>query len=240
MPQTISIQTDALLFDMDGVLIDSTPAVARVWTQWALAHGFDPAAVVRRAQGRPSLTTIRELLPDSDHRAENAKVERSEIEDLEGVVPLPGTLELLSRLPSERWAIVTSSTRPLAEVRLRAAGLPQPALIITSNDVTHGKPHPEPYLKAAESLRFPSANCIAIEDAPAGIKAGKGAGSRVIAFPTTLPVLELQKVGPDWIVANCSALTLQSVNGRMTFQLKELRPNKAWTPGNSDDHVLEN
>ena len=200
MLHTISIQTDALLFDMDGVLIDSTPAVARVWTKWAHVHGFDPAEVVRRAQGRPSITTIRELLPDSDHHAENAKVERSEIEDLEGVVPLPGTVELLSQLPSERWAIVTSSTRP-------------------SSDVTHGKPHPEPYLKAADSLGFPSRNCIVIEDAPAGIKAGKGAGSRVIAFPTTVTVPELQRAGPNWIVENCGALTLQSVNARMEFQL---------------------
>ena len=221
----VSIQTDALLFDMDGVLIDSTPAVARVWTKWALYHGFDPKEVVHRAQGRPSITTIRELLSDSDHQAENAKVEYSEIKDLQGVVPLPGALELLNRLPLERWAIVTSSTRPLAEVRLRAAGLPRPALFITSNDITHGKPHPEPYQKAAESLGFPSANCIVVEDAPAGIKAGKSAGSRVIAFPTTVTVPELKKAGPDWIVKNCGALALQSVNGELKFHLQEL-PSK--------------
>lgn len=218
----VSIQTDALLFDMDGVLIDSTPAVARVWTKWALDHGFDPKEVVRRAQGRPSITTIRELLPDSDHHAENAKIEHSEIEDLEGVIPLPGTLELLSRLPSERWAIVTSSTRQLAEVRLSAAGLPRPALFITSSDITHGKPHPEPYMKAAESLGFSSANCTVVEDAPAGITSGKSAGSRVIAFPTTVTVSELKKAGPDWIVKNCGALALQSVNGQIKLQLQEL------------------
>ena len=222
MPRITSIQTDALLFDMDGVLIDSTPAVARVWTRWALDHGFDPVEVVRRAQGRPSITTIRELLPDSDHQVENARVECSEMEDLEGVVPLPGTLELLNRLPSERWAIVTSSTRALAEVRLRAAHLPRPALFITASDVTHGKPHPEPYHKAAECLGFRSATCIVVEDAPAGIKAGRSAGSRVIAFPTTVPVPELQKAGPDWIIENCGALALQSVNGQLNFQLQEL------------------
>ena len=222
MPRITSIQTDALLFDMDGVLIDSTPAVARVWTRWALDHGFDPVEVVRRAQGRPSITTIRELLPDSDHQVENARVECSEMEDLEGVVPLPGTLELLNRLPSERWAIVTSSTRALAEVRLRAAHLPRPALFITASDVTHGKPHPEPYHKAAECLGFRSATCIVVEDAPAGIKAGRSAGSRVIAFPTTVPVTELQKAGPDWIIENCGALALQSVNGQLNFQLQEL------------------
>jgi mannitol-1-/sugar-/sorbitol-6-phosphatase len=219
----VSIQTDALLFDMDGVLIDSTPAVARVWTKWALDHGFDPKEVVRRAQGRPSITTIRELVPDSDHHAENAKIERSEIEDLEGMVPLPGTFELLSRLPPKRWAIVTSSTRPLAEVRLRTAGLPRPTLFITSSDITHGKPHPEPYIKAAESLGFSASNCIVVEDAPAGIKAGKGAGARVIAFPTTVTIPELQKAQPDWIVEDCAALALHSVNGQLRFQLQELR-----------------
>ena len=222
MLQAISIHTDALLFDMDGVLIDSTPAVARVWTKWALDRGFDPEEVVRRAQGRPSITTIRELLPDSDYRAENAQVERSEIEDLDGVVPLPGTLDLLSRLPAERWAIVTSCTRALAEVRIRAAGLPRPALFITSSDVTQGKPHPEPYLKAAESLGFSPANCVVVEDAPAGIKAGKGAGSRVIAFATTVSLPELHKASPDWIAANCGALALQSVNGQIKFYLREL------------------
>ena len=225
MPQTVPIQADALLFDMDGVLIDSTPAVARVWTKWALDHGFDPEEVVRRAQGRPSIATIRELLPDSDHRAENGKIERSEIEDLEGVVPLPGTLELLNGLPSKRWAIVTSSMRSLAEVRIRVAGLPRPRLFITSSDVTRGKPDPEPYRKAAECLGFSSANCIVIEDAPAGIKAGKGAGSRVIAFPTTVTMPELQKAGPDWIIENCGALTLQPVNGQLRFYLREL-PSK--------------
>lgn len=207
---------------MDGVLIDSTPAVARVWSKWAVVHGFDPQEVVRRAQGRPSITTIRELLPNSDHQAENAKIERAEMEDLEGVIPLPGTLELLSQLPSDRWAIVTSCTRPLAEVRLQAAGLPRPALFITSSDVKHGKPHPEPYMKAADALGFSSAECVVLEDAPAGIKAGKGAGSRVIAFPTTITVTELQKADPDWIIENCAAMALQAVNGHMKFQMREV------------------
>src|SRR5216110_1465409 len=143
------IECAALLFDLDGVLINSTPAVERVWRQWAIEHGFNPDNVVARAHGRPSLTTVREFLPDADHEAENRIVERREIEDLEGVVPLPGALDLLASLPIERWTIVTSCTRALAEVRIRAAGLPLPKQMITSNDITHGKPHPEPYLKGA-------------------------------------------------------------------------------------------
>src|ERR1700755_1759494 len=99
------ISCAALLFDLDGVLINSTPAVARVWRRWAVEHGFNPEEVVARAHGRPSLTTVREYLPNADHEAENREVERREIEDLEGVVPLPGALDLLASLPEDRWTI---------------------------------------------------------------------------------------------------------------------------------------
>ena len=148
------IQCSALLFDMDGVLIDSTPAVARVWHRWAVEHGFDPDTVVHMAHGRPSRTTLRELLPNADIAREDREVERREMEDLDGVVLLPGARELLNALPPERWTIATSCTRPLAEVRLRAAGLPVPMTMITSSDVKIGKPDPEPYLKAAAKLGF--------------------------------------------------------------------------------------
>jgi mannitol-1-/sugar-/sorbitol-6-phosphatase len=198
------ITCSALLFDLDGVLVDSTPAVARVWTRWAIAHGFDPEDVVARAHGRPSLTTIRELLPDSDYEAENRIVERGEIEDLDGVVPLPGALELLSSLPDDRWTIVTSCTRKLAEVRIRAAGLPLPAKLVSSNDITHGKPNPEPFLKGASVLGFPAAECVVFEDAAAGVRAGKGAGARVIAFRTTMAESLLREAGADWIENNCA------------------------------------
>src|SRR4051794_3372848 len=171
------IDCSALLFDMDGVLIDSTPAVARVWKKWAIERGFDPEEVVGRAHGRPSITTIREYLPLADHEAENRIIERNEIDDLDGVVPLPGAVELLLQLPHDRWAIVTSCTRTLAEVRIRAAGLPMPKVFVTATEVIHGKPHPEPYLKGAEALGFPSSACVVVEDAPAGIVAGKSAGS---------------------------------------------------------------
>ena len=151
--------------------MDSTPAVARVWTGWALEHGMDAQDTVRRAHGRPSMTTIRELLPDADHDAENREVERRELADVDGVVPLPGALRLLETLPPDRWAIATSCTRPLAHVRIRAGGLPQPKHLITADDVARGKPAPDPYLKAAASLGFRPQDCIVVEDAPAGIRA---------------------------------------------------------------------
>jgi sugar-phosphatase len=205
----IAIRCSALLFDLDGVLIDSTPAVARVWHRWAIERGLNPESVVRMAHGRPSRTTIRELLPgaDIDIDRENREVERREIEDLDGVVLLPGAQKLLRTLPPERWTIATSSTRALAEVRLRAAGLPVPKTIITASDVKIGKPDPEPYLKAAAKLGFAAADCIVVEDAPTGVRAGKAAGARVIAFLTTMTRRDLEEAGADWIVQNCSDIT---------------------------------
>jgi sugar-phosphatase len=200
------IRCAALLFDLDGVLIDSTPAVERVWRRWAIEHGFDPEEVVAHAHGRPSLTTVREYLPNADHEAENREVERREIEDLEGIVPLAGAGELLASLPTDRWTIVTSCTRPLAEVRIKAAGLPLPEKIITASDITHGKPHPEPFLKGAAVLGFPPGQCVVLEDVPAGVRAGKAAGARVIAFTTTFPESALREAGADWILSNCADL----------------------------------
>jgi len=206
------IVCQALLFDLDGVLVDSTPAVARVWNIWACKHGFDPEETIHKAHGRPSLATIRELLPDSDYAAENAIVEKMEIEDLEGVVPLPGSAELLQELPSGRWTVVTSCTRKLALVRLRIAGLPIPEKIVTSTDIVHGKPHPEPYLKGAQLLGVAPQDCIVFEDAPAGVRSGKSAHSRVVAFQTTERDDRLRAAGADWIVKDASSVSLAPVS----------------------------
>lgn len=221
----MNITCSALLFDLDGVLIDSTPAVARVWHQWALEHGFNPEEVVAHAHGRPSLTTVREYLPNADHNAENREVERREIADLAGVIPLPGALALLASLPLDRWTIVTSCTRRLAEVRIRAAGLPLPARMVTSTDITQGKPHPEPYLKGASLLGFSAAQCVVLEDAPAGIRAGKSAGTRVIAFKTTAPPALLREAGADWIVNNCADIHVISSGTTLTLTLPEPNGN---------------
>ena len=206
----VAIRCSGLLFDLDGVLIDSTPAVARVWHRWAVDHGFDPETVVHMAHGRPSRTTIRELLPNADIDREDREVERREMEDLDGVVLLPGARQLLNILPPERWTIATSCTRALAEVRLRAAGLPIPKTLTTSSDVKIGKPDPEPYLKAAAKLGFAASDCIVVEDAPAGVRAGKAAGARVIAFLTTMIRRSLEDAGADWIVQNCEDITASS------------------------------
>ena len=216
-----TIRCQALLFDMDGVLVDSTHAVARVWSKWAVAHGFDPDVVVRAAHGRPSITTIREFLPQADAHAENREVERQEIEDLEGVIAIPGASALVNSLPAGRWIVATSATRALAEVRLGAAGIPVLREMITSDDIQRGKPDPEPYLKAAARLGFAPADCVVVEDAPAGIRAGKAAGARVIGLPTTSNRAELEAAGADWVVRNCAdiAAVLEGSNLALTLNV---------------------
>ena len=214
------IRCSGLLFDLDGVLIDSTPAVTRVWRQWALEHGFDPSEVVARVHGRPSLATVREYLPNADHAAENREIERREMQDADGIITLPGARELLLQLPAERWTIATSCTRSLAEVRLRAAGIPIPGRIVTSTDVTQGKPHPEPFLKAAAKLGFSASECVVVEDVPAGIRAGKAAGATVIAFRTTVDEGELRRAGADFVLNNCTDVGVAHNSEGLTLILK--------------------
>jgi sugar-phosphatase len=215
----MKIQCRGVLFDLDGVLVDSTPAVARCWTKWALLHGFVPEEVVRRAHGRPSMTTLRELLPNADHEAENRQMERWEIEDIADVVPLPGAVQLLQALPPDRWAIVTSCTRPLAEVRIRAGALPWPKHLVTSADVQRGKPDPEPYTKGAMCLGLAPAACLVVEDAPAGIRAGKAAGASVLALRTTETDAELTAAGADWIVTDLGSVDLNASSSIDHFEL---------------------
>jgi sugar-phosphatase len=199
-----------LLVDMDGVLVDSTPAVARVWGRWAMRHNLEPVSTVQRAHGRTSIASIREFLPHVDaatHLAENDWMERAEIEDVSDVVALPGAKDLLGGLAPGQLAVVTSATRALAEVRLRAAGLWDFVhRIVTSTDIQRGKPDPEPYQKGAAALGLAPQDCIVIEDAPSGTRSGKAAGARVLAVRTTTPDEELLAAGADWVINDCSAL----------------------------------
>jgi mannitol-1-/sugar-/sorbitol-6-phosphatase len=218
----MQIRCRALLFDMDGVLVDSTPAVARVWTVWANRFGLNPAEVVRQAHGRPSIATIRELLPSADHRAEDQVIEKAEIEDVQDIVALPGTKQLLDALPPDRFAVVTSATHPLAVVRLQAAGFAIPKHLVTASDIQRGKPDPEPYLRGAQILGVPPADCVVIEDAPAGIQSGKAAGCRVLALRTTSPDSALHAAGADGIVTDCSNIHLQPIDGDQDLVLELL------------------
>ena len=207
------IQCRGVLFDLDGVLVDSTPAVARVWSQWAREHGMDPEETVRKAHGRPSIATVRELLPEADAEEEDEKIEHRELNDMEGMVALPGAVDLLSVLPEDRWGVVTSGTRSLASKRLHTAGLPVPKHFVTASDIRLGKPDPEPYLIGVENLEFPAADCVVVEDAPAGVRSGRAAGARVIALRTTAGDDELKEAGANWIVDDLSKVLVTVLNG---------------------------
>lgn len=218
------ILCSALLFDMDGVLVDSTPAVARVWSAWAVKHGFDPKQVVQHAHGRPSLVSIQELLPRASpeaHLAEDLRMQQAEIADIADVVALPGAAQLLGQLPADSFAVVTSAVRELAEVRLRAAGLLHFVRhMVTASDIQHGKPDPEPYLKGAAALGIPPARCIVVEDAPSGVRSGKAAGCRVLAVRTTSHDPELLAEGADWIVNDCASIHLGAPASRCELALE--------------------
>jgi sugar-phosphatase len=187
-----SLQVRGILFDLDGVLIDSTAGVTRVWRDWAMRHGIDPKHATHIAHGRRAIETVRLLAPTLDAEQELRELERLEIAESHDVTAFAGAAELLSALPPQRWAIVTSGTRPLASHRLTVAGLTVPERMITGSDIQQGKPHPEPYLRGAELLGLPPEQCAAIEDAPSGIRSAQAAGMPVFGIPTTYSEADLE------------------------------------------------
>jgi sugar-phosphatase len=186
-----SIVVKGILFDLDGVLVESTAGVARVWREWAVAHDLDPAMAEHTAHGRRAIETVRLLAPRLDADAELRELERREIEESYDAFAYPGARELLATLPPERWAIVTSGTRCLARHRLNIAGLPIPERFVTGTEMEVGKPHPAPYLRGAKLLGFWPPSCVVIEDAPSGLRSAAAAGIPALAVPTTYPAEEL-------------------------------------------------
>jgi sugar-phosphatase len=182
----------AILFDLDGVLCDSTRAVDREWREWAGRKGVDGDAVMAIAHGVRTIEVIRRVAPHLDAEAEAAAIENHEAHDQRGVVVMPGASELVKAIPSGRWGVVTSGSRLLAANRLRHCGLPVPEVLVTSDDVTNGKPDPEPYLKGASLLGFSPQECLVIEDAPAGIQSAKAGGMKVIGLASTYPTDKLE------------------------------------------------
>ena len=176
----------AFLFDMDGTLIDSIPAAIRVWTRWAERHGVDPAVLLDAMHGVRAIDTIRRFAgPGVDAEAEAVLLTQDEIDDVEGVSALPGAAAFLAGLPSDRWAIVTSAPRALAERRLSAAGLRPPPTLVTAEDVVRGKPAPDGFLLAAEQLEVAIGDCLIWEDSPAGIAAAEASGGDVVVMTAT-------------------------------------------------------
>ncbi|HEX5839992.1 MAG TPA: HAD family hydrolase [Anaerolineales bacterium] len=181
-----TLKCKAILFDLDGTLVDSATRVQRLWLDWSRKHDIDPHFLLEVMHGRRADETIRIVAPHLSLQEEFQALEEEEILDMDGVRPYPRARELLSQLSARQWAIVTSGTRRVAGARMAHVGLPAPAVFITADDVTRGKPAPNGYLLAARRLELDPAECVVIEDAPAGIQAGKAAGMRVIAVGTTL------------------------------------------------------
>jgi len=174
-----------ILFDLDGILVDSRPLIEEIWRSWAAPLGLDAERFIRVAHGRRTSETLRQVAPDLDIAANTAVLDAMEEVATEGLAPVSGAVELLASLEPGSWAIVTSGSRAVASLRLRIAGLPTPDVMVTGEDVRHGKPDPEPYLLGAERTGTHPSECIVVEDAPAGVSAGKAAGMRVVAVMTT-------------------------------------------------------
>ena len=206
-----TIRCVAILFDLDGVLMDSGAAVERAWTRWAVGHGLDVAGVLAEAHGRRTQDTIRAVAPWLDVEAETRGLEAGESDDTDGVVALPGAASLLESLPADRWAVATSGSRRLATTRLAHGGLPLPRVLVTAEDVERGKPDPQPYLAAAAALGVEPSQCLVVEDAPAGIAAGKAAGAAVLAVTTTFAVSELGAA--DYLAPSLAGVRLRTWYG---------------------------
>ncbi|MCM3533587.1 HAD-IA family hydrolase [Cellulosimicrobium funkei] len=199
---------DAVLFDMDGTLIDSVPAVDRNWRRWAAEHGLPDAEDFQIQHGTPARTLIATLLPADQVEPAYDRIHELELEDNEGVTILPGTRDALAALPPQRQAIVTSCTRPLAAARMAASGLVAPSVVVTADDVAHGKPDPDPFLLGAERLGVDPARCLVVEDAPAGVASARAAGCAVLVVTGTHTADELASASPapDALAAGLAAV----------------------------------
>jgi mannitol-1-/sugar-/sorbitol-6-phosphatase len=178
---------DAILFDLDGTLVDSNEAVVHQWQNFATRHGLQLADILAVSHGRQTGETMRIVAPHIDVEEEVRAHHRAEIENCSGVRPVHGAAELLSALREDEWAVVTACPRKLAEARIRAAGLPLPRHLIPAELVSRGKPHPDGFLLGAERLGVAPARCLVLEDAHTGIEAGLAAGMAVIGVATTFP-----------------------------------------------------
>jgi mannitol-1-/sugar-/sorbitol-6-phosphatase len=207
-----AFRCEAVLFDMDGTLVDSSLCVESTWRLWAGKHGVDIDALLAISHGRQNYDTIRQIAPHLETPEEIAFLVETEENCHEGIVEVRGARALIDALGATApWAVVTSAWRTLAEKRLRLAGLPVPEVLITSDDISHSKPHPEGYLLAAERLGVAPADCLVIEDAHAGIDAARAAGMAVIGITTTF---RRDQLGCEWCIGDFRDLTLSSRSSR--------------------------
>jgi mannitol-1-/sugar-/sorbitol-6-phosphatase len=212
-----SFRCRAILFDLDGVLVDSAECVEKTWREWARRHHLDPDRVIALAHGRRAIETVRLIAPELSADAELAELAASEATTAEGVYEITGARELLERLPPSGWGVVTSGIRSVAEFRLRYTRLPLPTVMVCADEITRGKPDPEGYLTAAARLGRAAADCVVIEDTPAGIESAHAAGMRVVAITTTYPLERL--TGADAVVERLTDLTVVNMGVEMQIDI---------------------
>jgi mannitol-1-/sugar-/sorbitol-6-phosphatase len=212
-----SFRCRAILFDLDGVLVNSAERVEKTWREWAARHRLNPEHVIAMAHGRRTIETVRLVAPELVIDAELKELEESEATNPDGVYEIAGARELLQRLPASQWAVVTSGIRAVAEFRLKYTGLPLPPVMICADDITRGKPDPEGYLTAAARLGFSAADCIVIEDAPAGIESAQAAGMRSIAIAATYPAARLSDA--DAVVERLTDLGVEHVGDEIQIDI---------------------
>jgi sugar-phosphatase len=203
----------AILFDLDGVLVDSTGSVSRLWRLWATEHQLDPEKVLSIAHGVRTIEVVRAAAPWLDAVKEVKKIEEREASDRDGVSTMAGASALVRSIPADRWAIVTSGTRMLASAKLRSGNISPPAVLVSADEVINGKPDPEPYLMGARLLRHRPEDCLVVEDAPAGIQAAKAAGMKVIGITTTYPRGQLGAA--DAVIDSLTAIGIRISGARL-------------------------
>jgi len=225
MPSSVSsapvlIRCKGILFDMDGILISSIGSVERSWTKWAHLRGVDPALARNTAHGRRAIETIAKLRPDLDSEQELKVIEDIEVADNEGLTVLPGVLGLLAALPSDRWTVVTSATERLARIRLAAGGIPVPKRLVTADQVTRGKPHPEPFLAGAALLGVAPADCVVLEDSSSGAEAGRAAGCTVVATTFSHPAEFLDRA--HYLLRDLTGIRVESLGDEIVIRFTPL------------------
>jgi sugar-phosphatase len=216
----VRLEAAALLFDMDGTLVDSNAAVERAWAFWCRRYQLDLEEVLHFSHGRPTLATMdyfgARFAPGKNWNEEADEMQRMEQADLGSTKAIGGARELLARLDDSRWAVVTSAPRQLAEMRIQAAGLPLPKLLVPADEISIGKPHPEGYLKAASELGVAAGECVVFEDTPPGVEAGLNAGMQVIGLLTTVTADRLRT---NLVIRDYSNLRVTSNSGGYSLEV---------------------
>ncbi|HZN20298.1 MAG TPA: HAD-IA family hydrolase [Micromonosporaceae bacterium] len=217
----VELTAEALLFDLDGVLVDSAGSITRAWRRWAERRGVAWTALAPHVTGRHAVDTIRAVRPDlPDHqvRRDADEVNAEQVEDITGVVAIPGMVDVVSAATRAPWAVVTGCPRALALARLRACGYPLPPVLVTAEDVARGKPAPDGYLRAAAALGVAGERCVAIEDSASGVAAAQAAGAAVVML-LVRPVPAMSRAGTV-TVADGRALSVTVDAGRVRLRCR--------------------